>query len=64
MLGELFSVDWKEEEQEEEEDERARERERRELELVLVLVVVARSPGGEKRESRSALVFLFLSSPS
>ncbi len=63
MLGELFSVDWKEEEQEEEEDERARERERRELVLVLVLVVVVRSPRGERREP-IALVFLFLSSPS
>ena len=61
VLGELFSVDWKEEEQEEEEDERARERERRELELVLVLVVVARSPRGERREraDRSCLSLPF-----
>ena len=63
MLGELFSVDWKEEEQEEEEDERARERERRELVLVLVLVVVVvvRSPRGERREraDRSCLSLPF-----
>ena len=61
VLGELFSVDWKEEEQEEEEDERARERERRELVLVLVLVVVVRSPRGERREraDRSCLSLPF-----
>ena len=63
VLGELFSVDWKEEEREEEEDERARERERRELVLVLVLVlvVVVRSPRGERREraDRSCLSLPF-----